>query len=82
MKGKTEMIALENPSTAYPNNSNTQSSSGILSERAAIAICGLGVAVFAIPILVVIQVFSGLYRGGATVYNLVHGSGLDKMDEI
>jgi ligand-binding sensor protein len=76
------MIALQNAPTTHKSDLKAQPQSGILSERSAIVLCGLGVAVFAIPILVVIQVLSGLYRGGTIVYQLLNGSGFDNMDEI
>ena len=82
MRAKTEMIALQEASTTHTSNFNEQPRSGILSEKSAIALCGLGVAVFALPILVVIQVVSGLYWGGVSVYQLVSGSGLDKIGDI
>jgi hypothetical protein len=82
MRAKTEMIALQEASTTQTSNFNEQPHSGILSEKSAIALCGLGVAVFAIPILVVIQIVSGLYWGGVSVYQLVSGSGLDKIGDI
>lgn len=82
MKGKTDAIALRDTPTAYPSHSTNSPKSGILSERAAIIICSLGVAIFAIPILVFIQISSGLYWGLAMVYNLFQGSGLGEIDEI
>ena len=76
------MIALQEASTSQKSNFNQQPQTGVLSEKSAIVLCGLGVAVFAIPILVVIQVLSGLYRGGSCVYQLLSGCGLDKMEDI
>lgn len=76
------MIALNNTSTIQQNQFNKQAKKGLVSERAAIVICGLGVAIFAVPILVVIQVMSGLFWGGATVYKLLNGSGFEAMDEV
>lgn len=77
MKGESEMIALQDACTTEQSNFKAQPTSGLLSERAAIVICGLGVAVFAIPILVVIQALSGLFWGGVTVYKLLNGSGFE-----
>jgi hypothetical protein len=82
MRAENKMIALREASTTSESNFEAQPHSGILSEKSAIAICGLGVAVFAIPILVVIEILSGLYWGGVTVYQFLNGSGLDKMDDI
>lgn len=82
MNGETEMIALNNTATTEQAISNSQPNSGILSERSAIIICALGVGIFAIPILVVIQVISGLFWGGATIYKLVNHSSFDQIDEI
>ncbi len=76
------MIAFQDASTNPNTHFNEQPHSGILSERFAIVFCGLGVAVFAIPILVVIQVLSGLYWGGVSVYQLLNGSELGKLDDI
>ncbi len=76
------MIALQEASTTSKSNFNEQPHRGILSEKSAIVLCGLGIAVFAIPILVVIQVVSGLYWGGASVYQLLSGSGLDKIGDV
>lgn len=82
MRAKTEMIAFQDVSTTPNSHFNEQPYSGILSERFAIVLCGLGVAVFAIPILVVIQVLSGLYRGCVSIYQLLNGSELGKLDNI
>jgi hypothetical protein len=82
MRVKTEMIALQQTSTTTQNNFVEQQHSGILSEKSAILLCGVGVAMFAIPVLVVIQVISGLYWGGVSVYELLNGAGLDKINEI
>ncbi len=82
MKAKTEMIALQEASTAQTSRYNDQTYSGILSEKAAIMLCGLGVAVFAIPVLVIIHILSALYRGGTTVYQLLTGSGVDQIDSL
>lgn len=60
-----------------------QSQSGILPERFAIVVCGLLIAVAAIPILVVIQALSALFWGTTTVFRLLNGKGLlDEGDEI
>lgn len=82
MRAKTEMIALENAPITAQRTLKAQPQSGILPERAAIILCGLGVAVFAIPALVVIQALSGLFWGGVTVYKLLNGSGFDGTDEV
>jgi hypothetical protein len=82
MKEESKMIALNNTSTIQQSQFNEQAKKGLVSERAAIVICGLGVAIFAVPILVVIQVMSGLFWGGATVYKLLNGSGFEAMDEV
>lgn len=76
------MIALQNILITSKSHLKTQPQAGILSERAAIVICGLGVAVFAIPILVFLECLSGLYWGGATVVKLLKGSAIDELDEI
>lgn len=76
------MIALQNAPITAQSHLNAQPQSGILSERAAIVLCSLSVAVFAIPILVVIQILSGLYWGGVTVYQVLNGSGFDGTDEL
>jgi hypothetical protein len=76
------MIALQNAPTASQSRFKEQPQAGILSERSAIMICGLAVAVFTVPILVVLHALSGLYWGGVTVYQLLNGSGFDGKDEI
>ncbi len=84
MRAEAKMIALNNVNVSASHQviSDVKPQSGILSERAAIALCSLGVAVFAIPILVVIQICSGLFWGGMTVYQLLNGSGFNSLDEI
>lgn len=82
MRAKTEMIAFQEASTTPNSHLNEQPYSGILSERFAIVLCGLGVAVFALPILVMIQVLSGLYWGCVSVYQLLSGSELGKLNDI
>ena len=82
MRAKTEMIAFQDASTNPKLHGDEQHHSGILSERFAILLCGLGVAVFALPILVVIQVLSGLYWGSVSIYQLLSGSELGKLDDI
>jgi hypothetical protein len=82
MRAKTPMIALQNASTTPQHNFNQQPYAGILSERSAILLCGLGVALFAIPILVALQGLSGFYWGGVSIYQLLSGSELGKMDDI
>lgn len=60
-----------------------QSQSGILPERFAIVVCGLPIAVAAIPILVVIQALSALVWGTITVFRLLNGKGLlDEGDQL
>ncbi|HEY9611988.1 hypothetical protein [Allocoleopsis sp.] len=80
MRAKPEMIALQETSTTQKRHFNEQPYPGLLSEKSAIVLCGLGVAMFAIPILVVIQVLSGLYWGGVSVYQLLSGFAVDKLD--
>lgn len=82
MNGETEMIALQNTATTEQAISNSQPKLGILSERSAIIICTVGVSIFAIPVLVVIQVVSGLFWGSATIYKLLNNSAFDQMDEV
>ena len=82
MKFLAEMIALQNIPKLNPSQLNVPPRSGILSERAAIVICGLIVAAIAIPALVVIQVLSAVYKGGTIVYQLLSGTELDPSDEI
>lgn len=74
------MIALQEASTTHRRNFNEQSYSGILSEKSAIILCGLGIAIFAVPILVVIHIISGFYWGGVSVYQLLSGAGIDKLE--
>ncbi|MEW6494005.1 MAG: hypothetical protein AB1589_16055 [Cyanobacteriota bacterium] len=76
------MIALQEASTTQKRKFNDQSYSGILSEKSAIVLCGLGVAIFAVPILVVIQIISGFYWGGVSVYQLLSGSDIDKLENL
>lgn len=80
MELETNMIALQEASTTQKRNFNEQSYSGILSEKSAIWLCGLGIAIFAVPILVVIHIISGLYWGGVSVYQLLSGAGISKLD--
>jgi len=82
MKPQTETLASEHLPKSEQSELIVQPQCGILSERAAIVICTLSVAIFAIPILVVIQVVSGLYQGGSTVYQLLNDSSLDMTDEL
>jgi hypothetical protein len=76
------MIALDNTSTIGQNNCDQQSQTGLISEKSAIIICGLGVAIFTLPILVVMQAISGLFWGGVAVYQLLNGSAFKSMDEV
>lgn len=76
------MIALQNAPTSRQVISDVKPHSGIISEKSAIALCSLGVAVFTIPILVVIQACSGLFWGGVTVYQLLKGVSFNNLDEI
>ena len=82
MKAKTEMIALQEASTTQTSRYSEPAYSGILSEKSAILLCGLGVAVFAIPVLVIIHILSGLYRGVTSVYQLLGGVQFDLMDDM
>lgn len=82
MKLLAEMIALQNISRFKQSQLNVPPQSGILSERAAIVICGLVIAAIAIPVLVVIQALSAVYKGGTIVYQLLSGAELDTSDEI
>jgi hypothetical protein len=81
MNPETKMIALD---VSSPDQSNlkTPPKSGLLSERSAIVICSLGVAVFAIPVLVVIQILSSFYWGGFTLYQLLNSSEFNDIDNI
>lgn len=76
------MIAFQEASTTPKSHLNEQPYSGILPERFAIVFCGLVVGVFTIPILVVMQVLSGLYWGCVSVYQLLNGSELGKLNDI
>lgn len=76
------MIALDNTSNIGQNNRNEPSQTGLISEKSAIIICGLGVAVFTLPILVLMQAISGLAWGGVAVYQLLNGSAFQSMDEV
>ena len=49
---------------------------GIPSEKFAIVTCSLLVAVFALPLLVVIHALAALVWGTTTVFQLVNGEGL------
>jgi hypothetical protein len=56
---------------------------GILSEKFAIVACGVLIAVFAIPILVVIQALAAIFWGITTVFQLINGKGLfNEGDEL
>lgn len=79
---KKDMIALQSAPMTAQTNLKAQQQSGIISERSAIVLCGLGVAVFTIPILVVIHALSGLFWGGVTVYKLLNNSGFDGTEEV
>lgn len=76
------MIALNNTSTIGKNNSEEQPQLGLISEKSAIIICGLGVAVFALPVLVIMQAISSLFLGTATIYKLLSGSNFDSLEDI
>ncbi|MEW6493529.1 MAG: hypothetical protein AB1589_13635 [Cyanobacteriota bacterium] len=57
--------------------------SSILPEKFAIVLCSLIVAVFAIPVLVVIHIVSALFWGIVTVFQLLSGKGLfNEEDEL
>ncbi len=60
-----------------------KSKSAILSEKFAIVTCGLGVAVVAIPLLVVIQALAISVWGTIAVRQLLDGKGLfDEHNEL
>ena len=59
---------------SLPSRQNHQS--GILPERLAIILCGLLIAVLALPILVMIHVISALFWGTTTVLQLLRGKEL------
>lgn len=63
-------------STLIPIKRAKKSKTGILPERFAIVICGVFIALFAIPLLVVIQVLAALFRGITSVVKLLKGEGL------
>lgn len=75
------MIALNN-STTGQKTSSEQPQAGLISEKSAIIICGLGVAIFALPILVIMQATSSLFWGGATIYKLLNRSDFGALEEI
>lgn len=54
----------------------------ILSEKLALVGGVLLISSFAIPLLIVIQILSGLYWGGLTVYKVLSGTGFDEMDAV
>lgn len=57
--------------------------SSILPEKFAIILCSLIVAVFAIPVLVIIHIVSALFWGIVTVLQLLNGKGLfNEEDEL
>ncbi len=57
--------------------------SAILPEKFAIILCGLIVAVFAIPIFVIIHILYALFWGIVTVFQLLSGKGLfNEEDEL
>lgn len=76
------MIALNNTATSGNNTCESQPQKGLISEKSAIIVCGLGVAVFALPILVIMQGISSLFWGTATIYKLLSGSNFDSLEEI
>ena len=64
-------------------NSAEKHQSAILPEKFAIVLCGLIVAVFAIPILAVIYIVYALFWGTVTVSQLLRGKGLfNEEDEL
>ena len=62
--------------TLIPIKRAKESKPGILPERFAIVTCGLLIALFAIPLLVVIQVLAALFWGITSVVKLLKGEGL------
>lgn len=62
--------------TKPPLSSQQKHQSGILPEKLAIILCGLLIAVFALPILVMIHVISALFWGIITVAQLLRGKEL------
>lgn len=82
MKVETNMVALQEASTTHKRNFHDQSYSGILSEKSAIVLCGFGVAIFAVPILVLIHIISGFYWAGVSVYQLLSGADIDKLENL
>ena len=62
--------------TKHPLPSQQKHQSGILPEKLAIIVCGLLIAVFALPILVMIHVISALFWGITTVVQLLSGKEL------
>lgn len=64
-------------------NSAEKHQSAILPEKFAIVLCSLIVAVFAIPVLVVIYIVYALFWGTVTVFQLLSGKGLfNEEDEL
>jgi hypothetical protein len=54
-----------------------------MSEKSAIALCSLCIAVLAVPLLVAIQSLSTLIWSGTMVFALINGKGLiEEEDEL
>ncbi len=71
-----------NYSTITSLESEQKTRAGIMPEKFAIVTCGVLIAVFAIPILVVIQVLAAIFWGVTTVFQLLSGEGLSNEDEF
>lgn len=56
--------------------SEQKQKSEIISEKFAIVACGLLIALFAIPVLVIIQVIAAIFWGTVWVFKLLNGEGL------
>jgi hypothetical protein len=61
---------------AISSQSTEKSQPAIVSEKFAIATCGLVIAIVAIPLLVIIQALVALVWGPTTVFQLLNGGGL------
>ncbi len=63
-------------STSVPSLNNI--TSFLVSEKFAIVTCGLLIAVFALPMLIVMQMISAVTGGTVTIWQLLNGKGLFK----
>jgi hypothetical protein len=61
---------------AISSQSTEKSQPAIVSEKFAIATCGVAIATVAIPLLVFIQALVALVWGPTTVFQLLNGRGL------